>query len=367
VAADTARALARRGHELTVVAPTRPGRPAHESVDGIELHRVTRRGRLPQTFADPVETWRAVRALGVGTFDVAVAHQATNGAALARLGIPIAAVFHASAVLEQRFARVHANAAARAVGYALDPALVALERSWLHGARTILVLSRFSAGLLDGRHPALEDRVRVVGGGVDRAFFEPARVAPDVLRARLGIPSGTLLFTARRLEQRMGVDRLIEALARLDDARVVLAVAGDGALRPDLEALVTVRGLAGRVRLLGRVSEEDLRGLYAAADLFVLPTVAYEGFGMSTVEALAQGTPALGTAVGATPEILEALGPEHVVPSAEPDVLAVGIARLLPRLGPDLRARARALAEHSYHWDAAVVRWEEAIAEAAGR
>ena len=159
----------------------------------------------------------------------------------------------------------------------------------------------------------------------------------------------------------MGVHVLVEAIRRLDGQGVVLAVAGDGPERAGLAEQVERAGLRGQVVLLGRVSEADLRGLYAAADLFVLPTVAYEGFGMSTVEALAQGTPALGTDVGATPEILSDLGADFVVPHGDADALAAGVARLLPMLGPELRARARALAVERYSWDNAIVRWEEAI------
>lgn len=361
VAADTARALARRGHEVVAVAPAAAEMPRVTFEEGVEVHRVVRRGPFPQTFADPILTRRAVRPLLGRGFDVALTHQATNGSGLAGLGLPQAAVFHASAVLEMRFLRERVGGTRALVARGLDPALVRLERRWLSAAGKHLVLSRFSAGLLRREHPSLSDRVAVVGGGVDDSFFAPPKESASVLRERLGIRPGVLLFTARRLEPRMGVHVLVEAIRRLDGQGVVLAVAGDGPERAGLAEQVERAGLRGQVVLLGRVSEADLRGLYAAADLFVLPTVAYEGFGMSTVEALAQGTPALGTDVGATPEILSDLGADFVVPHGDADALAAGVARLLPMLGPELRARARALAVERYSWDNAIVRWEEAI------
>jgi len=361
VATDTARALARRGHEVVAVAPASAETPRLTVEHGVEVHRVVRRGHLPQTFVDPILTRRAVRPLLRRGFDVALTHQATNGSGIAGLGLPQAAVFHASAVLEMRFLRERVGSTRALVARGLDPALVRLERRWLTAAGTHLVLSRFSAELLGRQYPALSERVAVVGGGVDDSFFAPPMESATVLRERLGIPPGLLLFTARRLEPRMGVDVLVDAVGRLDSSGLALAVAGDGPERADLARQVEAAGLRGRVLLLGRVSEADLRGLYAAADLFVLPTVAYEGFGMSTVEALAQGTPALGTDAGATPEILTALGDEFVVPHGDADALAAGIARLLPLLGPELRARARALAVERYSWDNAIVRWEEAI------
>ncbi|MDQ3380685.1 MAG: glycosyltransferase family 4 protein [Actinomycetota bacterium] len=368
VAADTAHALARLGHEVVVLTLAHRSLAAVEDVGGVEVRRVLRRGPFPQTLADPVISFRHARSLRTRPFDLLVAHQTTNAAGLSAAGLdaPLAFVFHASAVLEMRFLRRRLAGMRRAGLYALDPVLVALERKAVQGATGVLVLSRFSEELLYSRHPQALGRVHVVGGGVDDAFFAEPR-DPEACRARLGIPPGLLLFTARRIEPRMGIDVLIEALAVIDDPHVVLAVAGSGTSLDALERRVHELGLDRRVRLLGHVSEDDLRSLYAAADLFVLPTVVYEGFGMSTVEALAAGTPTLGTAVGATPEIVGDLGAEFVAPAADADALAAAIRRLLPLLGPELRARARRLAGDRYSWDAVIVRWERALAEIARR
>jgi glycosyltransferase involved in cell wall biosynthesis len=362
VAADTSRALARRGHAIIALTMAHPSFAELENDEGVEVRRIFKRGPFPQTVADPVTALRQARLLRGQSFDLLLAHQATNAAGFLGAGLdaPLAFVFHASVVLEMRFLRRRLVGFPRAALYALDPVLVALERSAMAKASGVLVLSRYSEGLVRARYPRASGRVHVVGGGVDEAFFtEPTD--PEECRRRLGIPPGLLLFTARRLEPRMGVDILIEALAQIDDDRVVLAVAGSGGLRGDLDRRVGELGLHHRVRLLGKVSEDDLRSLYGAADLFVLPTVEYEGFGMSTVEALAAGTPTLGTPVGATPEIVRELGAEFVAPAADADTLAAAIRRLLPLLGPELRSRARRLAQDRYRWDTAILHWENAL------
>jgi glycosyltransferase involved in cell wall biosynthesis len=83
--------------------------------------------------------------------------------------------------------------------------------------------------------------------------------------------------------------------------------------------------LSESVFLLGRVSEDDLLGWYRAATLFVLPTQELEGFGISTIEALACGTPVLGTPVGGTPEILAPIDPRLLAAGRSPRDLAAAI------------------------------------------
>ena len=366
VARGTAQALARRDHEIVVLAPAVPGLPAFDEESGVEVRRVLRRGRLPQTLSDTFWTYRCARRLRGRSFDVLVAHQATNAVGLeaARLGLPLAFVFHASPVLELRFLREHGARGPRS--YALEPLLARLEWGAVARAAGIFVLSHFSEQLVRSRYPGSAERLRLVSGGVDDVFFAD-RSDQERWRERLGVGSGLLVLTARRLEPRMGVENLVEALSLLDDERVVLAVAGTGPSENEVARRARDLGLGDRVRLLGRVSEDDLRSLYAAADLFVLPSVAYEGFGMSTVEALAAGTPVLGTAVGATPEIVADLGADFVAATADPGTLATAIGRVLPLLGAELRSRARRLAEERYRWDVAIGAWEDALLAVARR
>jgi glycosyltransferase involved in cell wall biosynthesis len=102
----------------------------------------------------------------------------------------------------------------------------------------------------------------------------------------------------------MGIENLIEAFQQSDVLRKkgLLLIGGEGFLKESLRAMVKDFGLGETVRFLGRVSEEDLPRYYQAADFFVLPTRELEGFGLVILEAMACGTPVLGTPVGAIPE-----------------------------------------------------------------
>ncbi len=365
VAAATSRLRAEGGHEVSVVSPRVAGLVPEEVDRQLRLYRSLRRGPFPQTFSDVFETWRSTSRFR-GVIDAVVAHQATTavGVLAARLGAPLAYVFHASAPLEQRFLRRYLTAPRRAASLALHPSLVLLERAAVRGAAAIFVLSEFSRQLVVAAHREAADRVVLVRGGVYTDVFTPAARGAAATRTRFDIPpEGTFLLSVRRLEPRMGLEELLRAARLLVDRGLefTLGIAGDGLHRDVLHALAREQGIEKRVRFLGRVSDDDLPVLYAAADLFVLPTVAYEGFGMATMEALASGTPVVGTAVGATPELLRPLDAQLVAPSAAPADLADTILAALSRCDPALRERCAAYAREHFDWRVVIGDWQTVL------
>jgi glycosyltransferase involved in cell wall biosynthesis len=363
VAAETASRLAERGHAITVLAPRTPGQPAEVVEGSLVLRRVLARTPLPQTLTDVVATRREARRHVVG-FDLLLAHQSTTGLGLAGLPgrPPLALVFHASAVREVRFLRSRLRPGVRRLStYGLEPALVAAERAAVRRADALLVLSGFSRAVLAGDHPKVAQRIARVDGGVDTDFFSPGDGPAAARSERAFKGSEPLLVTARRLEPRMGLEELFRALTLPGAADAQLVLIGEGILAAELRALADTLGLRDRIRFAGRVSDEDLRGWYRAADLFVLPTVAYEGFGMVTVEALACGTPVVGTAVGATPELLRPLEPRLLAARPTAEALAETIGAALPLVDDEFRGRCAGYARDTFSWDVVVVRWEETL------
>ncbi len=166
----------------------------------------------------------------------------------------------------------------------------------------------------------------------------------------------------------MGLETLFAAFDRLRGKvkGAKLVVIGDGELRPSLEALRDDFGMAHDVRFLGVVTDAELVRWYQAADLFVLPTVAYEGFGMATVEALACGTPVVGTTVGATPEILEPFDSSALVRDGGTTALAERLEEVLFRADDRMRERCAGYAAGQFPWDRVLNRWERAVAETLG-
>lgn len=367
VVTETTRRLAERGHEVTALVPSFEGAPPVTTEGSLTVRRQLRRGRLPVTLTDVVGTRRHARRLTT-SFDVLVAHGPTNGFGLVSAGLagPLVFVYHASTLREVRFARARLPLGRERMSMTvLAPLLALYERVTVGRSDRIVVLSDYSRRLLVGDHREAAEKVRRASGGVDTAAFTPAD--PSEARARLGLRADRrLLLTVRRLEPRMGIEMLLHALRRLPDA-ADLAVVGEGMLGHALTRLTHELGLADRVRLVGPVSEPDLVDWYRAADLFVLPTVAYEGFGLVTVEALSCGTPVVGTPIGATPEILTPLDPRLVASAPDEEALARAVGYALADTGSGIRARCRRYACEQFSWEKVMEAWEEAFLEASGK
>jgi len=159
----------------------------------------------------------------------------------------------------------------------------------------------------------------------------------------------------------MGLEPLLHALVRLPDARLVIG--GSGWLRPRLEASASALGVASRVRFAGRIDDADLLVFYQAADLVVLPSVALEGFGLITLEALACGTPVVATANSGSTDVVGPLEPSWIAPDASPAALATTIAGALSAsCAPEVNKRCRIHAEQ-YSWERMVARHEDLYRE----
>lgn len=147
------------------------------------------------------------------------------------------------------------------------------------------------------------ERLRVIGGGVNPAFAPPE--APDAgLLPRLGLRPGFLLALGMG-DPRKNEAVLLDAFAALPAALRARHPLAIGHVNPPaLRAAAQARGLSEQeVILLPHVAEADLPGLYAAAHLFLFPSLA-EGFGLPAAEAMACGAPVLASNRPALPEVI---------------------------------------------------------------
>jgi glycosyltransferase involved in cell wall biosynthesis len=184
-------------------------------------------------------------------------------------------------------------------------AFLASERRALAAACAVVATSRWTADLLTERFEVATDRLAVILPGTDRVPFAPGGDGP------------IRLLSVGAIGPRKSFDLLVEALAPLADRPWRLVIAGDRtrdrAATARLDATIARHGLADRIDVPGMVSPDALAALYAAADLFVLPS-RFEGYGMAFAEALAHGLPVIGTTGGATPSTVPASAGRLVAP-----------------------------------------------------
>ena len=207
-------------------------------------------------------------------------------------------------------------------------------------ASATVVLSEFMRGelaLLDRRAAA---QATLIPGGIDTGRFHPGS---EDHRDRSD--QGPVLFTARRLTPRTGVDEMIRAMPLIAASRpdVCLRIAGTGPLEGDLRKLAAELGVGDAVEFLGRISDGQLVDSYRRASLVVLPTRELEGFGLTTAEALACGAAVVGTPAGATPELLWPVDPALVTEDVSARAIASGVLQLLAQPGRLEQIRKRAL------------------------
>jgi glycosyltransferase involved in cell wall biosynthesis len=166
----------------------------------------------------------------------------------------------------------------------------------------------------------------------------------EEVRAELGLTPPLLAF-AGRLNAQKALDVLLDALAQFEGPSLVLA--GDGPELTRLQRHAVARGLDGRVSFLGARTRTEVLELFRAADAAVL-TSAWENFPHTVVEALAVGTPVLGTAVGGVAEVVRDGENGLLVPPGDPDAFAEALRRYVgdDELRERLRSKASASVEH---------------------
>lgn len=180
------------------------------------------------------------------------------------------------------------------------------------------------------------DRVTVINNGIDHRVFVRDGSKRHSIRLGLGFSDDDVVVGAvGRLEAEKRFDHLLEAIGALKPTHpsLVLAIAGEGRLRQDLEAQITRDGLESSVRLLGH--RTDVVALHHAFDIFVQASER-EGTPNAVLEAMAMETPIVATDVGGTRELAD--DGTHALLVARHDV--AGLTRALGRAIDDRAASA---------------------------
>jgi glycosyltransferase involved in cell wall biosynthesis len=342
-----ARALARRGHPVAVVTRRlRPSWARLEWLGELPVHRVGPVGygrARDKAAAAALGAWLLRHRDRIAVFQPVMWTDAVFGAAAANL-LPRTAVIWA--IKGDATIALHPNASLTR-GLQSDVRRRVLER-----CRHVVLTESMAEELASVGLGA----TTVIPVPIDtRAFRPPSADERAAARDRLQIPGDALAIVfAGHLQVRKGVDRLVDAFARLladgaGDARLVLVGGSRGApddVEPQLREQVRRLGIGDRVRFCGVV--QNPREQLWASDVFVLPSLR-EGMPNSILEAMACGLACVAPPSASGPELIT---PETgIVPASNDPADLLAALRTLA-LDPERRAAmGRAAIEHMRAYD----------------
>ncbi len=234
-----------------------------------------------------------------------------------------------------------------------------LDQLRLRKAAAVIAVSNQVADALAGEYLLPRSKIAVVYNGIEVDKFDTRNSVRDT-REQLGLPVGdAIIIYIGRIAKEKGLMLLLKAVTNLKSqipaspagrTNLKIIFVGDGNYRSELETYVEEQNLQDYVSFIGKVPYEKVPQYYNAADLFVLPSTAWEGLPMSIIEAMASGLPVVASNIGGIPNaVIDGKTGKLVVPGSVDDV-ASSLQLLLK--DDDLRARiskeARASAEEKF-------------------
>lgn len=195
-------------------------------------------------------------------------------------------------------------------------------------ADAVIVDAQFTKDELLHRFDVDPAKIHVVHLGVSDSFGPAgAKDEAEMFRRNYGIPSAFVLYVGS-LKPHKNIPNLFSAMSQLTVSRdlslVLVGEKMDG--YPELVHLARRLGLEKRVITTGQLSASDLATAYRAASIVVLPSL-YEGFGLPLLEAMASGTPVIGSRAASIPEVMGEAG--LYADASRPEELALTIDRIM--------------------------------------
>jgi glycosyltransferase involved in cell wall biosynthesis len=330
VVQKVARAMARRGHEVTVVAASDRGEAYQDEDQGVKLRRVRSipnpfwsEGRLPMlSYSELKEIVAEVQPDVVNTHEAALLSWQLNRLEQEKIDIPeiltchfLPGFVHYYVRMGKRFERILENV------------------TWEY---TIRIINGFDHVVFPTRtqqqafiQEGLEAPSTVISNGLDTEKFSPRQDHDDNVEARYALPAGPRILFVGRLAKDKKIDLLIEAITRVNlsqNAHLLLVGRGDD--RERLEALTASLGMQERIHFLGFVPDEDLPSIYRHSNIFAIASTV-EVQSIPTLEAAATGLPIVAVDAAALPELVHNNQNGFLVSPGDPKDFAEAIQKIL--------------------------------------
>ncbi len=212
--------------------------------------------------------------------------------------------------------------------------------------------SRYNARMVEAHYHIPID---VAYNGFDAQLFRPATPDP-LLRARYAPDGAPLILYAGRLVTFKGLDFLLDALAKLPGAHLILA--GDGPHRASLEAQAARLGITERAHFIGNRPHTELPLLHAISDVFVIPSTDHETFCLAACEAMSCERPVVAARTGGLVEVVRDGETGLIVPPGDAGALADALRTLIadPALRAQMGRAGRAWTNEMFTWDRVIAR-----------
>lgn len=300
---ELSRHLSKLGHEVTILTGAGKTHDAFTEVDGIKVISTDFAGLMRRTW-DPVNLKFLRQALfplialreKLGGYDIYHGHIYTSGLLAAYLARRNSA--GAVNTIHGSYYPIWGEIASPPIASfykiserILAPLLARLCDLQIHTG------GYFAEQVIEWGGP--KDSIKIIHNGADSETFNP-----DVPPAEFS-KTAPIIFTARRLVKKNGVEHLIKAVSYvLKEKGCHLLIAGDGPERSDLELLCKHLGISEHVTFLGLVSHEDVPPYISLADIVVIPSII-EASSLFMLEAMSMGKPVIATRTGGIPEVMK--------------------------------------------------------------
>ncbi|NMB55471.1 MAG: glycosyltransferase family 4 protein [Leptolinea sp.] len=296
VAQDICAGLAARGHEVRLVTAAFGSLPREETQNGVTIHRLVS-GRK-QEFRAGLGAMLGYLLAGLPFClrlvrrwqpDVIHVHFAVPAGAL---GLALKILTRTPCVITAHLGDVPGGVPEKTGKwfrflYPITPPI------W-RGARAVCAVSSFTAQLAEKAYPGVTPVV--IPNGVDLRDYDPGEI-------KVNHPP-RVAFAGRFVPQKNPL-QVVYALNEVKDLPWTCVMAGDGALKPEVEALVDSLGLRERFTFPGWLTPAEVKGVFAGSDILFLPSLS-EGLPVVGVQGMAMGLALLLSRAGGNPDLVEA-------------------------------------------------------------
>jgi len=219
-------------------------------------------------------------------------------------------------------------------------------RKILKRADVVTATSRFLADETQKQLPPGK-QVNVVPFGVDTAFFQPSK--------RFKRDKNITLCYIKALESHYGPHLLISTMPQIlknhPDTRLVMV--GSGSQERNLRLLAQQLNISSLITFTGSLTPESVKGVLTKADIFIMPSLCQEAFGVAALEAQAMGVPVIASRRGGIPEAVKDGETGLLFDPDDSEQLFTALSKLMnnPKLRKQMGKKGKEFVSEMYDWD----------------